>query len=102
MTVTAGMVRGTPDWQLDRDYESETAEMLEKHFNSEDDFPRSNVTGQMSKADGFLGQAISAMCRAADLADGFGKADPIDELIRRLEDLRCDIGMHRNRLEGKQ
>lgn len=102
MTITAGMVRGTPDWQLDRAYETDTAERLERFMNSDDDFPRSNIASQMNAADGLISQAISAMCRAADLADPYGKAQPIDELTERLEDFRCDVNAYRRKLEGKQ
>ena len=102
MATTAGMVKGTPDWQLDMMYETDTARMLEKAFNSEDFFPASNVADMISNADYHIGQAVTFLCSAADLANGFGKSQPIDDLIGRLEDFRCDMNAHRRKLEGKQ
>ena len=81
----AGMTSGTPDWQADRMYETDTAAMLEKAY-AEDDFPFSNVESEFSTARYFIGQAVCHLVRAANYADPYGKADPIDDLIDRLED----------------
>lgn len=82
---TAGMAQGTPDWQLDRMYETDTAEMLEKAY-AEDDFPFSSVESEFSTARYFLGQAIVHLVRAANYAEPYHKDAPIDDLIDKLED----------------
>ena len=97
---TAGMAHGTPDWQLDRMYETETAAVLEKHMNSAEDFPRADIASDMSSADYHIGQAIIFLARAANTADPFGKAEPIDELLQRLEDYRIDMKEYRETLGG--
>ena len=96
------MANTVTDWQLDRMYETETAEMLEKAFNSEDFFPASNVADMIGNADYHIGQAVTILCGAADLACGYGKAKVLDELIERLEDFRCDMNAEKRRTEGKQ
>ncbi len=82
---TAGMVQGTPDWQLNRAYETETAEMLEKAY-AEDDFPSSIVESEFSMAKYFIGQAVVHLIRAANYAEPYGKDAPIDGLIQKLDD----------------
>ena len=101
MVRTAGMVRGTLDWQLDRMYETETEEILEKQYR-EDDFPGSVVASDIDTAAYHIGQAVSFLCRAYSLADRYGKGGPIDELIGRLEDFRCDMEAERDRMEGRK
>lgn len=84
----AGMAQGTPDWQLDRMYETDTAERLEKAY-AEDDFPVSSVESEFSMAKRFLGQAVVHLVRAANEAEKYGgesKAKPIDDLIGQLDD----------------
>ena len=99
---TAGMCKGTPDWQLDRAYETETAEALERFMNTEDDFPASVVVSQLKNADYYIGQALVNLGQAAALADPFGKAQEIDEIIEWTEDLRYAISCRREHLGGKR
>jgi len=82
---TAGMVTGTPDWQLDRAYETETAEILEAAYR-EDDFPFSEIKSEFDRADYYIGQAVDHLIRAASQADLYGKGKPIDALIQKLDD----------------
>lgn len=85
ITRTAGMVEGTPDWQLDRMYETETAEILEAQY-AEDDFPVSSIESEFSRASYYIGQAVDHLIRAAREAERYGKEKPIDELIEKLDD----------------
>ena len=94
------MVNGTPDWQLDRMYETDTARKLEEAYGA-DNFPAYEVTDRISNADYHIGQAIDALCRAADIADEYGRAKELDELIARIEDFRCDMNSEKRKLEGK-
>ena len=81
----AGDVIGTPDWQLDRMYETETAEILEKAY-AEDDFPLSDIQAEFSRATYYIGLAVDHLLRASSTADRHGKAKPIDDLIEKLDD----------------
>lgn len=53
---------------------------------SEDDFGYSMIESQMNEAKFHINQAIRFLIRAADVADNFGKAKPLDVLIDKLED----------------
>lgn len=90
MAMLAGMVSGTPDWQLDRAYETDTAEALEKAY-AEDDFPVSHVADEFGMAKYEIGQAVVHIVRAANIADKYGKADPIDDLIEKLENFEDEM-----------
>lgn len=81
----AGDVVGTPDWQLDRMYETETAEMLERAY-SHDDFPLSDIKDEFGRATYYLGLAVDHLIRASRTAESYGKEKPIDELIEKLDD----------------
>ena len=82
---TAGMVQGTPDWQLDRAYETETAQKLEEAY-AEDDFPYHMVEDEFSMAKEGISHAVRHLIRAANYADPYGKAQPIDDLIEKLDE----------------
>ena len=84
MAMLAGMVTGTPDWQLDRAYELDTAAVLEKAY-AEDDFPVSIIADEFSRSKYYIGLALDHMIRAAKEADKYGKAAPIDDLIDKME-----------------
>ena len=102
MVKTAGMVHGTPDWQLDRMYETETEKRLEEIYNSDDDFPASEVAADLNTADYHIGQALGKLCHAGDVADKFGRAKEIDEWIEMLENFRIDLSGYRQKLEGRK
>lgn len=97
MIHRAGDVVGTPDWQLDRMYETETAEALERAY-ADDDFPFSSIESEFSTARYFIGQAVVHLARAANYAEPYCKDGPIDELIDRLDD-QFEWDMNRT-LEG--
>lgn len=99
----AGDVQGTPGWQLDRMFETETARDLERYFNSDDDdFPAYRVTDGIGEADYHIGQAISILSRAADFADRYDRAKPLDKLLETLEEFRCEMGKVKEGFGGKQ
>ena len=50
-------------------------------------------------ADYDLGQAVQMLCNAADNAEGTEHEKKIEELIERLEDLRCDISARREKMK---
>ena len=52
--------------------------------------------------DYFIGQADIKLARAGDLAEGWDRANGIDGLIERLEELRCDINSERRKLCGNR
>jgi len=52
----------------------------------EDDFDYSMVESQFNEAKFHINQAIRFLIRAADVADKYGKAQPIDGLIDKLDD----------------
>lgn len=99
---TAGMVTGTPDWQLDRLYEIATEKKLHDSMFTDDDFPATNIADFLSQVDYFIGQADIKLARAGDLAEGWDRAKGIDGLIERLEELRCDINSERRKLCGNR
>lgn len=102
MVKTAGMVHGTPDWQLDRMYETETAQILEAQYAA-DDFPVSSIESEFDIAKHFIGQALDHLIRAANEAEHYGKEKPIDDLIEKLDDgIRCQMDkIIRDFREGK-
>lgn len=81
---TAGTV-GTPDWQLDRMFETDTDKVLEKVY-AEDDFSISSVKSEFNMATHYLGQAVVHLIRAANEAEKYGKNKQIDVLIEKLDD----------------
>ena len=99
MIRTAGMAKGTPDWQLDRMYETDTIRALEKAYG--DETPMYEVTDKVGNAYDSICNAITAMCKAADIADKLGKAENLEKFIERLEDLQCDVRAEKLRLEGR-
>ena len=83
----AGDVQGTPDWQLDRAYETETAQKLEEAYaEGEDDFPISRIESEFSMAKDGIGHAVRHLIRAANEADPYGKAGAIDDLVEKLDE----------------
>lgn len=81
----AGDVIGTPDWQLDRMYETDTEKLLEKAY-AESDFDDSHIKNEFSLATHYIGQAVDHLIRAARHAERIGKEKPIDDLIEKLDD----------------
>lgn len=98
MVRTAGMANGTPDWQLDRMYETETEKILEQQYN--DDFPATSVVSDMSAADYHIGQALMFLYRAAGNCTGSEWEKVMDRLTDSLEAYRDGMRLHRNNIEG--
>lgn len=84
MIRTAGMCNGTPDWQLDRMYETDTEKRLEEAYA--EGFDDSTIKSEFSMASHYLGQAVDHLIRAAKNAERYGKEKKIDELIGKLDD----------------
>ena len=81
----AGDVIGTPDWQKDRMFGTDTEEILEDVY-AEDDLPLSDIQSEFCTATYHLGQAVVHLIRAANEAEKYGKHKSIDELIEKLDD----------------
>ena len=52
----------------------------------EDGFDYSMVESEFNEAKFHINQAIRFLIRAADVADKYGKAQPIDRLVEKLDD----------------
>lgn len=97
--VRTAAVVGTPDWQLDRMYETDTAQKLEESMNSEfRDFQNSVVCGDISAADYEIGQALVKLCSAGNQTENTPFQAEMDALIERLEDLRCDMNLLKKKI----
>lgn len=83
--TTAGMCKGTPDWQLDRMYETDTERVLEKVY-ADDDFPMSDIQAEFCRATYYIGLAVDHLLRASKTAERYEKEKPIDDLIEKLDD----------------
>lgn len=95
MTVrTAGMAKGTPDWQLDRMYETDTAKALEKAYAEEPEYiePIEELEGIRK----ILDQVVNSLLIAEDELNGTGCECTIGRKIREImyhvEELDCDVG----------
>ena len=82
MAMLAGRVAA---WQHGRTFETDTPEELETVYNSED-LPISHIEDEFSQARHYLGQAVRHLVRAANVADPYGQAQMIDELVNHLDD----------------
>ena len=82
----AGDVVGTPDWQLDRMFETDTEEMLEKAYAEGIQIPVTSIASEFSRATYYLGLAVDHMIRAANDAEPFGKHKKIEALIEMMDD----------------
>ena len=52
----------------------------------EDDFDVSMIESEFNEAKFHINQAVRFLIRAADVAEKYGKAKPIDRLIEKLDD----------------
>ena len=64
MIRTAGMCNGTPDWQLERMYETDTEKRLEEAYA--EGFDDSTIKSEFSMASHYLGQAVDHLIRAKE------------------------------------
>ena len=98
---TAGMVNGTPDWQLDRMYETDTAKKLEQVYADEPDYTKQiDALKAVRKT---LESVVDNLLAAEDELDNTPFEDSygvkIREMIYRVEDVDCDVGAIMNRLK---
>lgn len=93
-----GFAGAVADWQLNRAFETDTAEMLERVMNSDDDFPAKEISSDLKQADFHLEQAIMMIARSGDLADRWEKGERIYDFLAKLEDYRIDLRNHRKEL----
>ena len=75
----------TAAWQMGRSFETDTAKELEEAYNAED-IPISRIESEFNQAKHLISQAIGHLVRAADIADPYGRAKPIDDLVELLDD----------------
>ena len=92
MSNTAGMVHGTPDWQMDMMYESESARMWEEQNEHDRNWDK------MLEAVGFLNVALEQMNKVTDSLVGAKEEVEnlpceykIGSLIESYEDLICEV-----------
>ena len=95
---TARSSKPVPDWQLNISYENETAELLEKVMNGEDDFPARHVQYFLELADKNLDTALRAVMSAIELAEIWKKEKKLSSLFEQLEELRVDLKLERKEL----
>lgn len=92
---TAGMVQGTPDWQLDRMYEAECARKWEEQ-NKEDSILR--AIEKLNDALSLVFKAESRLGSAADKVNGTPMDDKIMSVLDTMELLEVDISRLKNEL----
>lgn len=92
MAMLAGMVRGTPDWQLDKAYEDESAKMWEEQNARSDAWDRMlDSVGYINVALEHLDKATSSLVSAKDQLNGLTAEYRLGSLIDEYENLVCDI-----------
>ena len=71
-----------------------------------DDFMGSDdayaAADRMINAEYHLGQAVSWLIKAADIADRHGRSEQIDEMIRRIEDMEYEVKKCRGSFDGRR
>ena len=91
---TAGMTHGTPDWQLDRMYETDTERVLEKAYA--EGFDYSEQIKELEKARKDLDRVIDNLLMAEDDLIGteheYTYGIKIREAIHSVEGVDCDVG----------
>ena len=89
----AGDVIGTPDWQLDRMYETETERVLEKVYAEGTDY--SEQIKELEKARETLDKVIDNLLNAEDDLTGteveFTYGGKIRDAIHEVEGVDCDV-----------
>lgn len=92
MAMLAGMVRGTPDWQLDKAYEDESARMWEEQNARSDAWDRMlDAVGYINVALEHLDKATSSLVSAKDQLDGLTAEYRLGSLIDDYENFVCDL-----------
>lgn len=92
LTHRAGDVTGTPDWQLDRMYETETERELERQYAGND---YSEQIKELEKARETLDKVIDNLLNAEDDLTGteveFTYGGKIRDAIHEVEGVDCDV-----------
>ena len=70
-------------------------------YPSEPDIDLMVPVDYMTQAHRMLSQAVSALCRAADLTDGTEYAKVLDGFIERLEDIQSDISLKKDEMQRR-
>ena len=71
-------------WQIGRSFETDTPETLERAYS--DDIPMTIIEDNFSQVRRYLCKAVMYLIRAAKEADPYVRANPIDDLIEKLDD----------------
>ena len=85
---TAGMARGTADWQLDQMRENENARIWESQQRTDEAW---QVVSRLERAFNALLSAESRLCDAMAYAEGTEAEDKIQKILDSMELLECDI-----------
>ena len=89
----AGDVTGTPDWQLDRMYETETECELERQYADGDDY--SGIVKVLGDAEKKLDDVVDDLLYAAEeLEKAYGSLTSSEKsmaLMRKVEGIGCDV-----------
>ena len=95
MTKTAGMVHGTPDWQLDHMYEAEGARIWEEQNR---EMPVSDIDYALGDAWTQLCTVCDKLAEAAEHADGFPVEQRIMSMLSGVEEMQDEIRRMREKL----
>lgn len=93
----AGDVTGTPDWQLDRMYETDTAAALEKAYAEPD---ITEQVKELEEARRTLDRVVDNLLAAEDAIGESPLADKIRQAMYEVQDIDCDVGRIIRLLKG--
>ena len=96
MAMLAGMVRGTPDWQLNSMYEQDLDEAVNKAFA---DSALANTIRDLEKVEKELEDIEVLLTSCADDVKGTPEEDRITSLRYDVEQVEISIRAQRKRLE---
>ena len=89
----AGDVVGTPDWQLDRLYETDTERLLEKVYAEDEDY--SSIIKVLDDVDRKLDDVVDDLLYAAEELEKayqcLNSSEKSMELLRKVEGIGCDV-----------
>lgn len=91
--ATAGMCKGTPDWQLDRLFETDTAKRLEEAYADGDDY--TDQVNELEECIRNLDKVVGYLHEAEQDFNGTGYeftyGIKIADALHEIEDVNCDI-----------
>ena len=89
---TAGMVNGTPDWQLDRMYEAKSARMWEEQNARDKAWDRMiEACGYLNVVGEHLDKALTSLIGAKDEVEGLDCEWKIGSIMDSCEELMCEV-----------